>query len=46
MNTSNILKSSTPYTTFWSDIHWIKIEKYVDKLQKWIYHAKSVNESR
>ncbi|MDR3290511.1 MAG: hypothetical protein LBT10_00020 [Methanobrevibacter sp.] len=28
------LKSSTPYTTIWSDINWIKIEKYVNKLQK------------
>ncbi|MDR3291135.1 MAG: hypothetical protein LBT10_03200 [Methanobrevibacter sp.] len=31
------MKSSTPYTTIWSDIHWIKIEKYVNKLQKRIY---------
>ncbi|MDR3291509.1 MAG: reverse transcriptase N-terminal domain-containing protein, partial [Methanobrevibacter sp.] len=44
-NIYSILKSSTPYTTIWSDIHWIKIEKYVNKLQKRIYHAKSVNES-
>jgi len=32
--------------TDWSAIKWYKIEKYIDKLQKRIYHAESVNDYR
>lgn len=35
----NVYGFTAQYATDWSSIHWYKVEKYVDKLQKRIYHA-------
>ena len=43
---NNFLESALPYTTDWNSINWKKTYKYVDKLQKRIYHAESENNSR
>jgi len=40
------LESALPYTTDWNSIYWKKVYKYVDKLQKRIYHAESMKNSR
>jgi RNA-directed DNA polymerase len=39
-------ESTVPYNTDWTSINWFKVEKYVDKLQKRIYHAESIGDSR
>ncbi|MBQ2637224.1 MAG: reverse transcriptase N-terminal domain-containing protein [Bacilli bacterium] len=39
----NVYESTAQYVTDWSSINWYKVEKYVDKLQKRIYHAESIN---
>jgi RNA-directed DNA polymerase len=41
-----VLKSTFPDITDWNAIKWHKIEKYVDKLQKRIYHAESIGNFR
>ena len=41
---NNYSGSTTSDITDWTDISWSRIEKYVDKLQKRIYHAE--NEKR
>ena len=47
MENVNIKRESTAqYATDWSSINWYKVEKYVDKLQKRIYHAESIGDSR
>ena len=38
----NVYESTAQYVTDWSSINWYKVEKYVDKLQKRIYHAESI----
>ena len=43
---NDFLESTLPCTTDWSSINWNKIRKYVDKLQKRIYRAESMNDSR
>ena len=43
---NNLAESAFPYATDWSAINWHKINKYVDKLQKRIYHAESENDFR
>ena len=40
------LESVSSDVTDWSAINWHKIEMYIDKLQKRIYHAESVNNYR
>ena len=40
------LESTLSYTTDWTSINWKKVYKYVDKLQKRIYHAESMKNSR
>uniref|UniRef100_UPI00389022A5 reverse transcriptase N-terminal domain-containing protein n=1 Tax=Methanobrevibacter sp. TaxID=66852 RepID=UPI00389022A5 len=42
----NVYESTAQYATDWSCINWYKVEKYVDKLQKRIYHAESIGDSR
>jgi RNA-directed DNA polymerase len=42
----NFEESTISDTTDWNAIKWHKVEKYVDKLQKRIYHAESENNSR
>ncbi|GAA5818217.1 MAG: group II intron reverse transcriptase/maturase [Methanobrevibacter sp. CfCl-M3] len=41
-----VLKSTFPDKTDWNAINWHKTGKYVDKLQKRIYHAESIENSR
>ncbi|MBQ6448969.1 MAG: group II intron reverse transcriptase/maturase [Bacillus sp. (in: Bacteria)] len=41
-----VYESTAQYATDWSSINWHKAEKYVDKLQKRIYHAESIGDSR
>ncbi len=41
---NNVYESTAQYATDWSCINWYKVEKYVDKLQKRIYHAESIVE--
>jgi RNA-directed DNA polymerase len=43
---SKVLKSTFPDITDWNAINWHKTEKYVDKLQKRIYHAESIGNFR
>lgn len=43
---NDVYESKTQYTTDGSCINWYKVEKYVDKLQKWIQHAESIGDSR
>lgn len=43
---SDIRESTLPDATDWSSINWYKVEKYVDKLQKRIYRAASVKNTR
>jgi RNA-directed DNA polymerase len=43
---NNVYESTTQYATDWPSISWYKVEKYVDKLQKRIYHAESIGDSR
>jgi len=43
---NNFRESTFSYTTDWNNINWHKIIKYVDKLQKRIYLAKSENNTR
>ena len=35
---NDVYESTTQCATDWSSINWYKVEKYVDKLQKRIYH--------
>ena len=42
----NVYESTTPHTTDWSTIKWNKIEKYVDKQLKRIYHAERQGDRR
>jgi len=42
----NLLTATCPDTTNWNAIDWHKIEKYVDRMQKRIYHAESLKKSR
>ena len=42
----NVYESTAQYATDWSSINWYKVEKHVDKLQKRIYHAESIGDSR
>ena len=39
---NDVYESTTQCATDWSSINWYKVEKYVDKLQKRIYHAESI----
>ena len=41
-----ILESTLSDTTDWNSIKWNKVKKYVDKIQKRIYHAESLNNHR
>ena len=43
---NDVYESTTQCATDWSSINWYKVEKYVDKLQKRIYHAESIGDSR
>ena len=43
---NKVLESTLPDTTNWNSIKWNKTFKYVDKLQKRIYHAESRGNSR
>jgi len=43
---NNFLESTLPDTTDWNSINWKKVIKYVDKLQKRIYHAESNGDFR
>ena len=43
---NDFLESTLPDITDWSSIKWNKVVKYVDKLQKQIYHAESLKDSR
>ena len=43
---NDVYESTAQYVTDWSCINWYKVEKYVDKLQKRIYHAESIGDSR
>ena len=40
----NVYESTAQCATDWSCINWYKVEKYIDKLQKRIYHAESIVE--
>ena len=42
----NVYESTTPHITDWSTIKWNKIEKYVDKQLKRIYHAERQGDRR
>ena len=41
---NNVYESTAQYATDWTSTNWYKVEKYVDKLQKRIYHAESIGE--
>jgi len=43
---NDFLESTLPHVTNWADINWQKVVKYVDKLQKRIYRAESLKDSR
>lgn len=43
---NDFLESTLSSATKWGSINWNKVRKYVDKLQKRIYHAESMNDSR
>ena len=48
MNTLTAIsgKSATPLPTNWSQIKWQKANKYVEKLQKRIFHAEKNGDKR
>ncbi len=37
-----VYESTTQDATDWASINWYKVDRYVDKLQKRIYHAESI----
>ena len=43
---NDVYESTAQYATDWSSINQYKVKKYVDKLQKRIYHAESIGDSR
>lgn len=43
---NNVYESTAQYATNYHCTNWYKVRKYVDKLQKRIYHAESIGDSR
>lgn len=44
--TSNYRKSTLPLNTQWKHIEWIRVNRYVEKLQQRIFRAECLGDSR